>query len=105
MSVHAGVFLLLEVIAKGVRSHGDNGNASLRLVGQGTNLSTRLATKKAFDAAHSLKGVLGNLSLTPIYTPVAEITELLRRETDMDYKSRLDTILEKKDELDKLCAD
>ena len=105
MSVHAGVFLLLEVIAKGVRSHGDNGNASLRLVGQGTNLATRLATKKAFDAAHALKGVLGNLSLTPIYTPVAEITELFRRETDMDYKSRLDTILEKKDELDKLCAD
>ena len=32
----------------------------------------------AFDAAHSLKGVLGNLSLTPIYDPVSEITEELR---------------------------
>lgn len=61
--------------------------------------------KNAFEAAHALKGVLGNLSLTPIYTPVVEITELLRSETDMDYKSLLDTILEKKDELGKLCAD
>ena len=61
--------------------------------------------KNAFDAAHALKGVLGNLSLTPIYTPIVEITELLRSESDMDYKSLLDTILEKKDELGKLCAD
>ena len=61
--------------------------------------------KNAFEAAHALKGVLGNLSLTPIYTPIVEITELLRSETDMDYKSLLDTILEKKDELGKLCAD
>lgn len=32
----------------------------------------------AFEAAHALKGALGNLALTPIYDPVAEITELLR---------------------------
>ena len=31
----------------------------------------------AFEAAHSLKGVLGNLSLTPLYEPVNEITELI----------------------------
>ena len=61
--------------------------------------------KAAFEAAHALKGVLANLSLTPIYTPVAEITELLRSNTDMDYKSLLDTILEKKDELGRLCAE
>ena len=61
--------------------------------------------KAAFEAAHALKGVLANLSLTPIYTPVAEITELLRSNTDMDYKSLLDTILEKRDELGRLCAD
>ena len=35
-------------------------------------------TKDAFEAAHALKGALGNLSLTPIYTPVAQLTELLR---------------------------
>ena len=38
----------------------------------------------AFDAAHSLKGVLGNLALTPIYEPVYEITELLRAKNDID---------------------
>ncbi|SHK83420.1 Hpt domain-containing protein [Fibrobacter sp. UWH4] len=61
--------------------------------------------KAAFEAAHALKGVLGNLSLTPLYTSIVEITELLRNNTDMDYKSLLDTILEKKDELGRLCAD
>ena len=30
--------------------------------------------EKGFEAAHSLKGVLGNLALTPIYEPVYEIT-------------------------------
>ena len=34
--------------------------------------------KAAFEAAHALKGALGNLSLTPIYDPVCEITEKLR---------------------------
>ncbi len=32
----------------------------------------------AFEHAHALKGVLGNLSLTPIYKPVCDMTELLR---------------------------
>lgn len=41
--------------------------------------------KSAFEAAHGLKGVLGNLSLTQRYDPVAEITELLRAVTKMDY--------------------
>jgi len=35
-------------------------------------------TREAFEAAHALKGALGNLALTPIYQPVAELTELLR---------------------------
>ena len=34
--------------------------------------------KAAFEAAHALKGVLGNLALTPLYRPVSELTELLR---------------------------
>ncbi len=32
----------------------------------------------AFEHAHALKGVLGNLELTPVLTPVVEITEVLR---------------------------
>ena len=34
--------------------------------------------REAFEAAHALKGTLGNLALTPIYQPVTELTELLR---------------------------
>ncbi len=39
----------------------------------------------AFEAAHTLKGVLANLELTPALTPVAEITEHLRAREAMDY--------------------
>ena len=34
--------------------------------------------KTAFEYAHALKGVYANLALTPLYTPTAELTELLR---------------------------
>ena len=59
----------------------------LRLVNMELNdqnfdkLSAALAaqnTKEAFEAAHALKGAIGNLALTPIYDPVCEITERLR---------------------------
>lgn len=48
--------------------------------------------KNAFEAAHALKGVLGNLSLTPIYDPVCEITEHLRAGEEMDYTEYVDKI-------------
>lgn len=32
----------------------------------------------AFAAAHSLKGSIGNVALTPIYEPLCALTELLR---------------------------
>ena len=54
----------------------------------------------AFEAA--LKGVLGNLSLTPILDPVMEITDLLRSGADADYEAILSKILAKKKELDSL---
>ena len=54
---------------------------------------------KAFDAAHALKGVLSNLSLTPLLRPVLEITELLRNKTDTDYTPLLDEIAARKSEL------
>ena len=34
--------------------------------------------RAAFEAAHALKGVLANLSLTPALEPVSKITEYLR---------------------------
>lgn len=39
--------------------------------------------RAAFDAAHSLKGGTGNLSLTPVYEPVCVITEALRGQSTM----------------------
>ncbi len=39
----------------------------------------------AFGYAHALKGVLANVSLTPLLRPVEEMTEALRAGKDMDY--------------------
>ena len=55
--------------------------------------------KEAFEAAHSLKGVLGNLALTPLYEQVSEMTELLRAGKDADYPAYLAGILAKREEL------
>ena len=41
--------------------------------------------EEAFHVAHSLKGVLGNLSLTPLYDVIFNMTEYLRNSTEMDY--------------------
>ncbi len=57
---------------------------------------------KAFEAAHSLKGVLGNLELTPLLTPMLEITELLRHRENVDYKPYLDEISRQKEALEKI---
>ena len=54
---------------------------------------------KAFDAAHSLKGVLGNLELTPILKPTVEITEHLRHTDNIDYAPYLEEILKQKEAL------
>ena len=35
-------------------------------------------TRAAFEAAHALKGSIGNVALTPIYQPACALTELLR---------------------------
>ena len=45
----------------------------------------------AFHVAHSLKGVLGNLSLTPLFKIIYEMTELLRNRTEMDYQNYIDS--------------
>ncbi len=55
--------------------------------------------KAAFEAAHALKGVLGNLSLTPLYDTVSEMTELLRADKDADYPALLGEVLKKRGEL------
>ena len=56
----------------------------------------------AFEAAHALKGVLGNLSLTKMYDKCSEITELLRARTEMDYTPLINQLLSMRDELAEL---
>ncbi len=53
----------------------------------------------AFEAAHALKGVIGNLALQPIYEPLAEMTELLRAKKELDYVSMYRPIKEIRDQL------
>ena len=48
--------------------------------------------ERGFELAHALKGVTANLSLTPVETPVQEITELLRNRTETDYGPYLERI-------------
>jgi len=57
----------------------------------------------AFEAAHSLKGVLGNLSLTFLFEPVSELTEILRAKAQADYAPLVRTVLERRDALRALC--
>ena len=52
--------------------------------------------KAAFEAAHALKGVMGNLALTPLYEQLSELTELLRADSDADYPALLNEIMEKR---------
>ena len=59
----------------------------------------------AFEAAHALKGVLGNLSLTPMYEKSSEITELLRAHTETDYSPLLSELLSQREKLIEICAD
>ena len=54
---------------------------------------------EAFESAHALKGVLGNLALTPIYNPLAEMTELLRAKKTEDYVTMYQPILELRNKL------
>lgn len=53
----------------------------------------------AFEKAHALKGVAGNLALTPMYAPAAELTELLRSRTETDYSELLGRLVAAREEL------
>lgn len=65
----------------------NNESFYLRMVGMGLadgnfdKLQAAMAAgdaKAAFEAAHALKGSLGNLSLTPIYKPVCALSDMLK---------------------------
>ena len=46
----------------------------------------------AFERAHSLKGVMGNVALTSLFEPLSELTEELRARNDIDYSGYMDRI-------------
>lgn len=60
---------------------------------------------EAFNVVHGLKGIVANLSLTPLQKPLEEMTELLRAKTDMDYSPYIKEMLAKKEELAELCKE
>ena len=55
--------------------------------------------KEIFEAAHAMKGMLGNLSLTPLVTPASEMTELARGGCEADYSALWDIIRTRREEL------
>ena len=55
--------------------------------------------KAAFEAVHAIKGVAGNLSLTPLYELSSEMTDLLRTGKDADYADYLARLLRLREEL------
>jgi FOG: HPt domain len=80
----------------------------LKLLGIGLNeprfeqLGPALDAKdydKAFELCHSLKGVIGNLALDPLYKEICEMTELLRAKTDTDYSGLYKKIMDMRSEL------
>ena len=58
----------------------------------------------AFEAAHALKGAMGNLALTPIYLPVAELTEILRERKSEGCDGLVEAIRKAQNELEAICS-
>ncbi len=58
--------------------------------------------KRGFELAHAMKGACGNLSLTPVFRPVCEISDGLRAEKDMDYTALYDEAVTQFEKLKKL---
>ena len=55
----------------------------------------------AFEYAHALKGVIGNLALAPLYSTVCEITEHLRAKEKIDYKPLYEKLIAQRNEFRK----
>lgn len=56
-------------------------------------------TKKAFDVAHTLKGMLANMGLTPMYVKVSEIVEPLRGGNSENLMGKFDELMEMRTQL------
>ena len=58
----------------------------------GTALKSNNLTQ-AFELCHALKGVIGNLALTPLYEALSQMTEKLRNKEAADYSAMYSDIL------------
>ena len=56
----------------------------------------------AFDAAHTLKGVLANLGLTPMYDTVVQIVEPLRKGQSEGLTDKYEELLRQRAYLERL---
>ena len=49
---------------------------------------------KAFELCHALKGVIGNLAITPLFDALSVMTEKLRGREAADYSAMYSSIIE-----------
>ena len=49
---------------------------------------------KAFELCHALKGVIGNLAITPLFDALSSMTEKLRNRESADYSTMYSNIIE-----------
>ncbi len=49
---------------------------------------------KAFELCHALKGVIGNLAITPLFYAISDMTEKLRGREQADYSTMYSKIIE-----------
>ena len=58
----------------------------------GTALSSS-DLQKAFELCHALKGIIGNLAVTPLYEALSALTEKLRSKEEADYPAMYSDVL------------
>ena len=49
---------------------------------------------KAFELCHALKGVIGNLAISPLYEALSDMTEKLRSREEADYQFLYSKVIE-----------
>ena len=55
--------------------------------------------QKSFELCHALKGVIGNLAITPLYDALSQMTEKLRNMESVDYSSLYSEIIKLRSKL------
>ena len=67
------------------------GDAKFEELGEAVNAGD---LDKAFELCHALKGVIGNLAITPLYEVLSDMTEKLRGREKADYPSMYSNVIE-----------